>query len=281
MDNYPYVSYVRGLLGLTEAIPVGKIPEALSKFEAEPQVYVDTAMLVLYYPKAKYSLSDDREERFSTRFETYEIEHIALPADRSDLLTFKSIVDGVAAIYSVHPALVLAFFLSELNLREEITVLIENGHVALAIPTINATDREIRQAYSETRKVLGLEKSKARRVSDRVRRLSAFRSLHQQLTWRELLNEWNAQYPHWKYNNASSLQVVFSRRAKQHKHRESWVEEWRRKYDDYHFWQEAEATLYDEPGWAKIPEAARKRIVRGQATEEDNQYFEDIEEGTA
>lgn len=293
VNNYQIAHIVREVLDIPNPIKVEDIPSILSKFEAtqkEPISIEDMAKLkdiigidvnqnvldatyargdlVLPYPIARYTLSTNPSEwvRFNepNAFPTYQIKQIQLNANEYPILIdFKWLLDQNSSEYGLNPALILAFYLCEEDIRDDITILLEDEHVTLALPSYTVTEKEIRLAYSQARELL--KKPSTRRVgpSERVRKLYNFRKLNSRISWSEFLAKWNKKYPKWKYKDTASIQVVLSRVSKWINPKEQWTKDITNQILAYLDWRDISAKLYEDPDWAKLSEKERTRLVKG------------------
>jgi hypothetical protein len=310
LDDYKMTSVVREILNIPSAIRVEDIPKTLSKFQASKKRSISEARirelyklegwevpkdihdiemadgdLLFSYPTARYTLSPNHDEwlKFFEGFPTYEIEQIKLNAnEHADLITFKELVDGQSAEYGIHPALVLAFYLCDIDIRNDITILSMGRYFNLILPSFPVTDKEIRLAHSQIRNMSQMPPTHKTGPSDRVKQLIAFRQKHSGLSWDDFLKKWNKDnqglHPDWKYKNVASIQVVLSRVAKMRKRpADNVMQDIRVKVSDFYDLQNSlyHTSPFHNEGWNLLTDEVKNRFSQGIATDADVDVLEE------
>jgi len=302
-NNYKFAPFVRTALGITNPISIEDLPSTLAKFESKEKIHPtekdveylkkwgveigsnlhDTEWadgdLLFKYPMPQYTLSPQRDEWLkygSEGFPTYRIKQVNLNSkvDRA-VISFKWLLDMQSSDYGIHPALILAFYLSDMDIHDKITLIIEN-QISLWLPSFPVSDNEIRLANCQMRELSKIPSTKKLGLSIRVIALHQFRKEHSKLNWKQLFQEWNKTHPKWQYKNPASMHVVFSRASKKiHNKLEPWAENWCddmiSRFDEYREW--VDSPFHDSPsyhrGWKAIPEDVKTRLVGGKGTKQD------------
>lgn len=207
VDFQHWGSSMRGLLGLSEPLPFDKLENTLAKFS------VNKSILRLYYPVVR---------KVSNGIVLWVIKSIPLSEVDKHLVEFKYWVDAVAASESCHPALVLAYFLCEIPVYMNDTVVFLEGwqgrRITLQIMSHNIPTRRIMEAYSLARDFISdtiepTARKKKRNSTGRITYLYYFMEDNVKLSWDERLKKWNSLYSDrgWNYTSVQSMQVVYSR----------------------------------------------------------------------
>ncbi len=196
-----------------------------------------------------------------------------------NLIDFKWLMDTQSNEYGIHPALVLAFYLCDIDIRDDLTIILEDWHVSLYLPSYPMMDKEIRLAHSQIRELLTTPSTRNTGPSDRVRGLYALRNQHSQLSWSEFFAEWNKQHPEWKYKDVASMQVVLSRVSKWMNPKEQWVEDAKNRIKEYMDWMDSpnRASPFFHKGWNEVPEDVKSRLTTGRGVEKDQEVLEDAD----
>lgn len=209
-------SSMRELLGLSEPLPFDKLENTLAKLN------VNESLLRLYYPVAR---------EVSNGIVLWQIKSIQISEKDKNLVRFKYYVDGVAERAACHPALVLAYFLCEIPLYMNDTVVFLEGwkghRITLQIISHSIPLRRILKAYSLARDFVSktiepIAKRKENKSTGRITYLYYFIKDNTKLSWDERLKKWNSLYSDqgWNYASVQSMQVVYSRIRKREKEKD-------------------------------------------------------------
>lgn len=209
-------SSIRELLGLSEPLPFDKLENTLARLN------VNESLLRLYYPVAR---------ELSNGIVLWEIKSIQISEEDKNLVEFKYYIDGVAERAACHPALVLAYFLCEIPLYMNDTVVFLEGwkgrRITLQIISHNIPLRRILEAYSLARDFVSktiepAAKKKESKSTGRITYLYYFMEDNAKLSWDERLKKWNSLYSDrgWNYVSVQSMQVVYSRIRKREKEKD-------------------------------------------------------------
>jgi len=216
IDFQHWGSSMRGLLGLSEPLPFDKLENTLVKFS------VNKSILRLYYPVVR---------EVSNGIVLWVIKSIPISEVDKHLVEFKYWVDGIAARAACHPALVLAYFLCEIPVYMNDTVVFLEGwkgrRITLQIISHNIPPRRILEAYSLARDFVSktiepIAKRKKNKSTGRITYLYYFMEDNTKLSWDERLKKWNSLYSDrgWNYSSVQSMQVVYSRIRKREKEKD-------------------------------------------------------------
>ena len=141
----------------------------------------------------------------------WEVSTIYISSGDNNMLTVKRFVDKSSKVYSIHPALALAFLLCESPLYiDNIEISRQDQSINLRISSPDVSSQAVLKAYSLARAMVQ-DQLKRRRASLKIRFLCYFIKENSYLSWDELLVKWNNEVPQWNYSSASSMQVVYSR----------------------------------------------------------------------
>ena len=214
-NNYKFAPFVRTALGITNPVRIEDLPSTLAKFESKEKIHptekdaeylkkwgVEIASnlhdtewadgdMLFKYPIPQYALSPNKDEWLKYEFEgfpTYRIKLVNLNSkvDRA-VISFKWLLDVQSSDYGIHPALILAFYLCDINIIDKITLIIEN-QISLWLPSFPVSDNEIRLANSQIRELSKIPSTKKLGLSVRVIALHQFRKEHSKLSLEAIIS---------------------------------------------------------------------------------------------
>jgi len=135
----------------------------------------------------------------------------------------------LADSFHCHPALALSAYLCDMPLYDGIAIIFERQTLKLEIASVYGIQpRTVLKAYSlGQREILNLTPKKQRRRGRGIRTMVLYRypNMTPRLTWEQRWQEWNRQFPQWRYNDVQTMVSAYSRVRREEETNKAWLEQ--------------------------------------------------------